>query len=75
MTRQNLALFEKTMRMFSPFGAAMGREGESQSAPRAPAGNGAAETKAASADDVSELKSEIETMRRQLTELAKGRGG
>ncbi|HEX3984406.1 MAG TPA: polyhydroxyalkanoate synthesis repressor PhaR [Acidisoma sp.] len=72
MTRQNLALFEKTMRMFSPFGAAMGRENEPQQ-PRSP-GNGAAEPKAASADDVNELKSEIETMRRQLAELAKGRG-
>jgi polyhydroxyalkanoate synthesis repressor PhaR len=71
MTRQNLALFEKTMRMFSPFGGAMAREAEPP--PRA-SGNGAAESKAASADEVNELKSEIETMRRQLAELAKGRG-
>ena len=40
MTRQNLALFEKTMRMFSPFGGAMAREAEPP--PRA-SGNGAAE--------------------------------
>ena len=72
MTRQNLALFEKTMRMFSPFGG-MAREPEPPSQPRGP-GNGTAEPKAASADDVNELKSEIETMRRQLAELAKGRG-
>jgi polyhydroxyalkanoate synthesis repressor PhaR len=71
MTRQNLALFEKTMRMFSPFGNVM-RQTEPQ--PRSP-GNGAAETKAASAEEVSELKSEIETMRRQLAELARNRGG
>jgi polyhydroxyalkanoate synthesis repressor PhaR len=69
MTRQNLALFEKTMRMFSPFGGT--RESESQ--PR-PAGNGAADPKPASADEVNELKSEIETMRSQLAELARGRG-
>ncbi len=73
MTRQNLALFEKTMRMFSPFGAAMTRE--SEPAPtRGGANNGGAEPKAASADEVNELKSEIETMRKQLAELAKGRG-
>ena len=70
LTRQNLALFEKTMRMFSPFGG-LARDPEAQ--PR-PAGNGSAEPKAASADEVNELKSEIETMRRQLAELAKGRG-
>ena len=75
MTRQNLALFEKTMRMFSPFPVAP-REPEPQ--PRS-AGNGAGEQrptsgKAASADEVNELKSEIETMRRQLAELAKARG-
>ena len=72
MTRQNLALFEKTMRMFSPFGGVGGAAREPESPPRAP-GNGAAEPKAASADDVNELKSEIETMRRQLAELAKDR--
>jgi len=71
LTRQNLALFEKAIRMWSPFGAAVAREPEP--APR-PAGNGAGERKAASADDVNELKSEIETMRKQLAELAKGRG-
>jgi len=71
LTRQNLALFEKTMRMFSPFGG-ITRESEPPP-PRSPA-NGAAEPKAASADDVNELKSEIETMRKQLAELAKGRG-
>lgn len=70
LTRQNLALFEKTMRMFSPFGGVMGREPEAQ---QRPAGNGSSEPKAASADEVNELKSEIETMRRQLAELAKGR--
>jgi polyhydroxyalkanoate synthesis repressor PhaR len=69
MTRQNLALFEKTMRMFSPFGVPGAKEPE---APPRPA-NGSADTKPASADDVNDLKSEIETMRKQLAELAKGR--
>jgi polyhydroxyalkanoate synthesis repressor PhaR len=73
MTRQNLALFEKTMRMFSPFGAMGGAAREPEPPPRG-LGNGSAEPKAASADEVNELKSEIETMRRQLAELARGRG-
>lgn len=76
MTRQNLALFEKTMRMFSPFG---GMIRGTESAQRTNNGYGEpkpapAEPKPASAEDVSELKSEIESMRRQLAELAKDRG-
>lgn len=67
MTRQNLALFERTMRMFSPFGIQAAREAESRS------NNGSPESKAASSDEVSELKSEIEAMRRQLAEIARDR--
>lgn len=66
MTRQNLAMFERTMRMFSPFAAA--REN-----PRTRPGNGEG-AKPASSDEVSELKSEIEAMRKQLSELARDRG-
>jgi len=66
MTRQNLAMFEKTMRMFSPFAVA-GKDPD-----RTPnAGNGSAEPKPSSAGEMSELKSEIEAMRRQLAELAR----
>ncbi|HEX4081129.1 MAG TPA: polyhydroxyalkanoate synthesis repressor PhaR [Rhizomicrobium sp.] len=70
MTRQNLALFEKTMRMFSPFGA-LSREPESGQR----SSNDAAEQRPASSDEVNALKGEIEAMRRQLAELAKDRGG
>ena len=69
MTRQNLAMFERTMRMFSPFG--MTRENASAQ-PRSGNGEGA---KPASSNEVSELKSEIEAMRRQLAELARDRNG
>ena len=51
MTRQNLALFERTMRMFSPFGIQAARDAEARS------NNGSTETKPASSDEVSELKS------------------
>ncbi|MBN9587828.1 MAG: polyhydroxyalkanoate synthesis repressor PhaR [Alphaproteobacteria bacterium 64-11] len=55
MTRQNLALFENAMAMFTPFGGK------------------AAEPKAAakpSADEVADLKEEVEQMRKQLAELS-----
>jgi polyhydroxyalkanoate synthesis repressor PhaR len=67
MTRQNLAMFERAMRMFSPFGIQAAREAESRSR------NGSAESKPASSDEVSALKSEIEAMRRQLAEIARDR--
>ena len=67
MTRQNLAMFERAMRMFSPFGIQAAREAEARSS------NGSAESKPASSDEVSALKSEIEAMRRQLAEIARDR--
>lgn len=65
IARQNLALYERTMRMFSPFGAVT-RESEPESHSR----NGSASAKPASSDEVNELKNEIDQMRRQLAELA-----
>ncbi len=61
LTRQNLALFENAMAMWSPF--AMG-------------GGGAAKPKAETAEkpassEVDALKQEMEAMRKQLAELAK----
>jgi len=55
LTRQNLAMFERAMQVFTPF------------APHA------AETRSNgshAAEDISELKSEVEAMRRQLAELS-----
>jgi polyhydroxyalkanoate synthesis repressor PhaR len=69
LARQNLALFEKTMRMFTPFGHP---PRESQNIPRPETGS--AQTKPASSDEVSALKDEIEAMRRQLAEIARGKG-
>jgi polyhydroxyalkanoate synthesis repressor PhaR len=60
MTRQNLALFENAMAMFTPF--AQGTRGKT-AATEEPA--------SAKTEDISDLKSEIEEMRRQLSELAK----
>jgi polyhydroxyalkanoate synthesis repressor PhaR len=66
MARQNLAMFERAMKMFSPFGMpGQQRAGEERST------NGAAEPK--TSEEISELKSEIEAMRKQLSELARER--
>ncbi|HVZ68213.1 MAG TPA: polyhydroxyalkanoate synthesis repressor PhaR [Rhizomicrobium sp.] len=71
MTRQNLAMFERAMKMFSPFGMAAASS-KSEEPARA---NGAPqpEAKAKSSEDITELKNEMEAMRRQLAELARER--
>src|ERR1700742_3012511 len=56
LTRQNLAMFERAMQMFSPFGATM-RGGETKAATKPP-------------EDIADLKEEMEAMRRQLAELS-----
>ena len=63
LTRQNLAMFENAMSMFSPFGAMGG------AAPARSKAEASAEKTAAS--EVDSLKQEMEAMRRQLAELAK----
>jgi polyhydroxyalkanoate synthesis repressor PhaR len=60
LTRQNLAMFERAMQMFSPFGATQaGRKAEEPPAPEKRASN-----------DVEALKREMEAMRRQISELS-----
>ena len=59
LTRQNLAIFERAMQMFTPFGGVVaGRKTEEQP-----------EEKPASSD-VDALKREMEAMRRQISELS-----
>jgi len=65
LTRQNLAMFERAMKMFSPF-AMMGRENGAAPKPA----NGSVEPSSAQSEEIGELKNEIEAMRRQLSELA-----
>ena len=57
MTRQNLAMFENAMAMFTPFGTGA-RTGEAKSAPQP------------GSDEVANLKEEVEQMRKQLAELS-----
>ena len=65
MTRQNLAMFERAMKMFSPFAM----PGASEEAPKTANGAGHAKPD----EDINALKSEIEAMRKQLAELARER--
>ena len=70
LARQNMAMFERTLRMFTPFGTLMNnRPGE---APSANAQEAPAETAAPHSQDeeIADLKAQIDAMRRQLDELA-----
>ena len=66
LTKQNLAMFERAMQMFTPFAPRAARAEDGESRP-----NGATEAK--HSEEISELKSEIEAMRRQLAELSRQR--
>ena len=69
LTRQNMQMLERAMRMFSPFGGSSGQgeQQETEAAPeRAETSRGTRERK----DEIQELKDQIEAMRRQLTEIA-----
>jgi polyhydroxyalkanoate synthesis repressor PhaR len=69
MTRQNLQMFERAMKMFTPFGLSAGMGGAREAGEAPKATNGAA-AQPKQSEEISELKSEIEAMRRQLSELA-----
>jgi polyhydroxyalkanoate synthesis repressor PhaR len=66
LTKQNLAMFERAMQMFTPFAPRAQRPEDDEA--RA---NGGGEAK--TSEEISELKSEIEAMRRQLAELSQQR--
>jgi polyhydroxyalkanoate synthesis repressor PhaR len=68
MARQNLAIFEQALKMFSPF-SPPGRQSAGTSEPPRPT-NGAEPQKNRPSDELSELKSQMEAMRKQLAELA-----
>jgi len=70
LARQNMAMFERTLRMFTPFGALMPnrkQDRDEQGSPDATAD----QSGGTSADqEIAELKAQIDAMRRQLDELA-----
>ena len=64
--RQNMALFDRAMKMFTPFGYGRSEEGQSRPTPpqpeasAAPAGN----------DSLAEMKGRLDEMQRQIEQLA-----
>ena len=70
IARQNMAMFERAVRMFTPFGALMnardGREGGMPANGADPTGG---HTPAAD-EEIADLKAQLEAMRRQIDELA-----
>lgn len=74
IARQNVAMFENAMKMFSPFAPQAGRSGENGPSPQgahARTNGGRAEkTENAREDQIRDLKDQLEAMRRQLAELS-----
>jgi polyhydroxyalkanoate synthesis regulator protein len=70
LARQNMAMFERTLRMFTPFGALMPNrtqqrdETGTQEAQAEPAAGTSAD------QEIAELKAQLDAMRMQLDELA-----
>ncbi|MFI4976061.1 MAG: polyhydroxyalkanoate synthesis repressor PhaR [Caulobacterales bacterium] len=65
--RQNLALFDRAMRMFAPFAF----RGDEPAAPPPPRAAKPAEPAAKDADALAELRKQVEAMQQQLAALAK----
>ncbi len=67
MGKQNMALFESAMRMFSPFPADQDENGDKPAAE-----NGRADTKAeASSESLEDLKAQIDQLQKQINTLTK----
>lgn len=71
IARQNMAMFERTLRMFSPFNALMNARTNDRDGAPAAASNDPEPAMPASADEeIAALKAQIDAMRRQLDDLA-----
>ncbi len=64
LARQNVQMFQRALKMFSPFG----RFGRGSDAPAEP--EGAEAPKAAESDEISDLKAQLDAMKKQLDTLA-----
>lgn len=73
MSKQNMAFFEQAMRMWNPFKGAMGMPGVPGTAPASTAGEKPAE--APSASEITDLKSQMLALQRQIEALTKASGG
>jgi polyhydroxyalkanoate synthesis repressor PhaR len=69
IARQNMAVFENAMKMFSPLGAGASR-GENGPSPKKGHANGGHEATPEREDEIRDLKDQLEAMRHQIAELA-----
>jgi polyhydroxyalkanoate synthesis repressor PhaR len=68
IARQNMAIFDKTLRMFSPFETPAGQNSQTEkTAPAEAQGN------KAQGSEISDLKEQLNAMQRQLEEIAKNK--
>ena len=65
MGKQNMALFESAMRMFSPFGP------EANAPPEQPNNSGSSNEAAANPDTLAQLKQQVDLLQKQLDALSK----
>jgi polyhydroxyalkanoate synthesis regulator protein len=71
--RQNLQLFDRAMKMFTPF--AYGRPEGSEETPVAPAGSPSAAPAGGGSDEsLAEMKTQIEAMQKQIEKLISSKG-
>ena len=70
IARQNMAMFERTIRMFSPFGALMNNRPGEKGDPEPHSNATESESAASAEEEIAGLKAQIDAMRRQLDELA-----
>jgi polyhydroxyalkanoate synthesis repressor PhaR len=75
IARQNMQMFERAMRMFTPFGALMNTRNQATDA-NAPQPNGTEGMAPGSSDEeIADLKAQIDIMRRQIDELVNRKQG
>jgi polyhydroxyalkanoate synthesis repressor PhaR len=70
ITRQNMAMFERAMRMFSPFGAIMTARNPVTGRDEASPANGTEQPATAADEEIADLKAQLDAMRRQIDDLA-----
>jgi polyhydroxyalkanoate synthesis regulator protein len=72
MSKQNMAFFEQAMRMWNPFKGGVGMPGMPGAAP---ASGGEKPAEAPSANEITDLKSQMAALQRQIEALTKASGG
>lgn len=71
ISRQNMAMFERAVRMFTPFGALMNARNAGREEGAPPQNGSEAPVHSSAADEeIADLKAQLDAMRRQIDELA-----